>query len=510
MSDSIIEKDEIGRCIGEGTTTYVSFVTKKMPCIGDYVIIEFDDKEVLGLITKLARGNPAITGDIFDPETVSRIKYYEGDDFYIHGLVRILGDIKKLEIPRTPPPPGTIIKKAKNEILREIFQTKAHEGITIGHLISNPDVPVEINVNKMVSRHLAILAITGAGKSNAVTIIVDELLKLGGCVLIFDMHSEYANTEFTNGLVNVIPTKLNPIYLSLREQLILLNISSSAFIQERYIRKAHSEVKEKMEKDGLLTSFLEAIKTKLEEFNADNNISRSDRNSITGALNKVEDMILKYSYLLNDQVKNILDEINIGVVNVIDLGLVGEELADVIVSHVLRNILQQRKEYKTEKKGFAYPIFTIIEEAHVLSPIDRNTLSKYWISRIAREGRKFGIGLCLVSQRPKVIDPNALSQANNLIILKLVEPGDQRHVQNASETLSDDLMNQLPSLNTGEAILLGMMTKVPALVKINEFAGKKIGQDIDIVKEWSKAIKNKEKKKNQMKKEVKDIYGGSD
>ena len=508
MSDSIMEKDEIGRCIGEGTTSYVSFVTKKMPSIGDYVIIEFDDKEVLGLITKLVRGNPAITGNIFDPETVSKIKYYEGDDFYIHGLVRILGDIKKLEIPRTPPPPGTIIKKAKNEILKEIFQAKTHEGVTIGHLISNPDVPVEINVNKMVSRHLAILAITGAGKSNAVTIIVDELLKLDGCILIFDMHSEYANTEFTNGSVNVIPTKLNPMNLSMKELQILLNIPSNAFIQERYFRKAYFEVKKIMEKSGLTTSFLEAIKAKLEEYNADKNFSSSDKRSIVGALNKIEDMILNYSYLLDDQVKDILDVIDIGVVNVIDLGLVGEELADVIVSHVLRSVLQKRKEYKVNKKGFAYPIFSIIEEAHVLSPIDRSTLSKYWISRIAREGRKFGIGLCLVSQRPKVIDPNALSQANNLIILKLVEPGDQRHVQNASETLSDDLMNQLPSLNTGEAILLGMMTKVPALVKINEFTGKKIGQDINIVKEWKKASKNREKKKTQMKEEVKDIYGG--
>lgn len=501
--------DEIGRCIGEGTTSYVTFVTKKMPAIGDYVIIEFDDKEVLGLITKLSRGNPAITGDIFDPETVTKIKYYEGDDFYIHGIIRILGDIKKLEIPRTPPPPGTVVKAAKTEVLRNIFQAKGNEGVVIGHLISNPAVPVEINVNKMVSRHLAILAITGAGKSNAVTIIIDELLAIGGCVLVFDMHSEYSNTEFTNGTVNIIPTKLNPIYLSMSELKILLNISSSAYIQERYFRKALSEVKGIMEKDGLTTNFLDAIKASLENYNEDESISRGDKKSIVGVINKVEDMILKYSFILNDQSKDILDVIGIGVVNVIDLGLVGEELADVFVSHVLRNTLQKRKEFKVNKKGFPYPVFAIIEEAHVLSPFDRNTLSKYWISRIAREGRKFGLGLCLVSQRPKVIDPNALSQANNQIILKLVEPGDQRHVQNASETLSDDLMNQLPSLNTGEAILLGMMSKVPALVKINEFKGKKIGQDIDIVKEWKKGAKNKEKKKEQLKKEVKDIYGGS-
>ena len=80
---------------------------------------------------------------------------------------------------------------------------------------------------------------------------------------------------------------------------------------------------------------------------------------------------------------------------------------------------------------------------------------------------------------------------NNMIILRLVEPEDQRHVQSASESLSQDLVNQLPSLNVGEAIVLGLMSKVPTLVKIDEFKGRRHGDDMDIVS-YFKNIKEKE------------------
>ncbi|RLE95839.1 MAG: hypothetical protein DRJ55_01035, partial [Thermoprotei archaeon] len=87
------------------------------------------------------------------------------------------------------------------------------------------------------------------------------------------------------------------------------------------------------------------------------------------------------------------------------------------------------------------------------------------------------------------LDPEALSQTNNKIILRLVEPSDLRYVQQASELLSEDLLMQLPSLNVGEAVVLGMMVKVPALVRIDEFRGRKGGGDPDIVAEWN-AIEN--------------------
>jgi DNA helicase HerA-like ATPase len=178
-----------------------------------------------------------------------------------------------------------------------------------------------------------------------------------------------------------------------------------------------------------------------------------------------------------------------------------------VVSHILRNVLKSRKEFLRTGEGLAFPIFLILEEAHILAPQNRKTESKLWISRIAREGRKFSVGLCMVSQSPKSLDSDALSQANNMIILRLVEPTDQNHVQRASESLSDDLIAQLPSLNIGEAIILGLMTRIPTLVKIDEFQGKVTGGDLNIVDEWAKSHEMEEKILEEQKREYEDLGG---
>ena len=478
----------IGRCIGETSPVEVSFISKEMPQIGEYISMEYDGKKVLGMIESLVRGSVSINDDIYDPKTVERIKEIEGDDHYIRGSVRILGDIEKLRIPRTPPTPGTEIKIASPEILKKIFEIKGN-GLKLGNLISQEEVEVEVDINKMITRHLAILAMTGAGKSNTVAVIINGILKVNGCVIIFDMHSEYINAEFEYGGVNRINARINPLYLSFSEIKKLANIPEKAYIQERYFSKAHKKAKKAIE-NGTNMDYFTIINQILEKWIESEDPQFKDTKSITAVLNKMDYLEDKYSNILDLNAPDILDRIKLNSANVIDLGSVDENAAETIVSHVLRNALNKRKNHirKEEKDILNHPVFFVLEEAHILAPKSRPARSKYWISRIAREGRKFGVGLCLVSQSPKSLDPDSLSQANNMIILRLVEPQDQRHVQTASESLSDDLVKQLPSLNIGEAIVLGLMTKIPTLVKIDEFAGKLSGGDLDIVAEWNKVI----------------------
>jgi hypothetical protein len=259
----------------------------------------------------------------------------------------------------------------------------------------------------------------------------------------------------------------------------------------------------------LTNEFFDEVQRLLNSYLENDDFS-SDRKSITAVINKVNDLLNRYGPILDSDQIDIANNIRLGEVNVINLGTADEDIADVIVSHTLRKVLYERKRYRRLKEGINYPVFLILEEAHILAPMGRSTLSKYWISRIAREGRKFGVGLCLVSQRPKALDSNALSQANNMIILKLVEPNDQRHVQNASETLSEDLLEHLSSFNIGEAVILGMMTKVPALVKIDKFQGELSVGDIDIVKKWKEAKEEQEKRVQEQKVEIRDIMGGEE
>ncbi|MHA1594044.1 MAG: helicase HerA domain-containing protein [Candidatus Baldrarchaeia archaeon] len=474
----------IGSCIGEATPERVTFISKGVPKVGEYVVLEYDGRKVLGMIEALVRGSVSITEDILDPSDVERIKRIEGDiDHYIKGTIRILGDVDSLMIPRIPPPPGTEVKRADDGVLQNIFGNNGR-CVRLGVLLNHPNVPVYVDVNSIISRHLAILAITGAGKSNTVAVLVDGILRYGGCVLIFDMHSEYVDTRFKHGDVNPIETKINPLYLSFPELSKLMKIGEKAYIQERYLRMAYNETRERFLKGEIsVTEFFSSMKKTLQEYLRTDQYKK-DKNSIMGVINKLDELLEKYGFILSFSAPDVVDTLKLGAANIVDLGCVDEEVADVVVSHFLRRILQERKNYKMRGEGLRFPILIVIEEAHILAPKDRDTYSKYWISRIAREGRKFGVGLCLVSQRPKSLDANALSQVNNMIILRLVEPSDQRHVQAASEMLSDDLLAQLPSLNVGEAIVLGLMIKIPALVKIDKFEGKISGGDVDVVDEW--------------------------
>ena len=500
----------IGRCIGETSLTQVSFISKKMPQVGEYVTMEYDGKVILGMIESLVRGSVSLNNDIYNPDTVAKIREIEGEDYYIKGSVKILGDVKdNLRIPRTPAPPGTVIKEAPSDILKDIFDIE--NALKLGHLINQADVEVGIDINKMVSRHLAILAMTGAGKSNTVSVLIDGLLEHDGCIVIFDMHSEYVDAKFTNGNVNVIKPMINPRHMEYSEIIKLTNINNAP-IQERYFREAFFTATRVISSGMAETNdFIEILSNTLENMSKNNkDYDSKDRKTITDVLNKVEDLNKKYKQLLNTNAGNILTQIELGKANVLDLGQVDEKAAEVLVAHILRTALNSRKDYvkNNNEEALSYPVFFVVEEAHILAPQNRNPDSKYWITRVAREGRKFGLGLCLVSQSPKSVDRETLSQANNMIILRLVEPNDQRHVQSASESLSEDLVNQLPSLNIGEALVLGLMTKIPTLVKINEFKGRQRGGDLDILNQWKTQKENDEKETQEQIEDIENMYGG--
>ena len=479
----------VGICVGETSLSEVTFISDKMPKVGEYVTIEYDGKKVLGMIENLIRGNDALNVDINDFKAIQKISKLGVDDNYIRGKVKILGDVNdNLKLPRTPVLPGTEIELADKEILNEIFKVK--HPIKLGSLVNQSDVDVNVEANPILSRHLAILAMTGAGKSNTVSVLIDQLLGYDVPVFVFDMHGEYVGADFPNGDVNVIRPKLNPTYMSFHEIKRLVNIPANGYIQERHFRKAFKTAKEQVRNSTAHTkNFLELIYDILEK---DSQVEGSDK-QIIDVMNKIDDSMDKYSNLFDNNIGNILTNIKIGHVNVLDLSQSDEYVANVLVSHVMRNSLQKRKNavHGKDTDTLDFPVFFILEEAHILAPNKRDSDSKRWIQRVAREGRKFGLGLCLVSQSPKTVDHDALSQMNNMIILRLVEPEDQRHVQSASESLSQDLVNQLPSLNVGEAVVLGLMSKVPTLVKIDEFKGRRHGDDMDIIS-FFEDIKRKE------------------
>ncbi len=491
----------LGCVVGETTHTRVYFTSERPLKVGEYVIIEYEVNGrrmyALGIVEKSLMGNPMLSEPGVKPEFVWRASEFGAVRHeYMVASARILSWLHTLlekgrvEAPRYPPRPSARVYEASSTVLRRIFARSVKDGwVRIGTLADHDDVPFYVHVPSLVSRHLAILAVTGAGKSNTVAVLLNRIVKeLRGTALLIDMHSEYG--LIAGERTNVIKPRMHPARLSVQEYYSLLNLQPSASKQRMYLRKAYKELMSSGNALRRREEFLELLRDKVSEYyrqaGSRSAIPSSDRNSLADLIHKIEELMDRYhGTVLTPEAPDRLESvIKPGYVNILDLGSVDEEVADVVTYHYLLWLLNERKRYVVSGKGYPVPVLTVIEEAHVLVPARRETLTKGVVSRIAREGRKFGVGLVLVSQRPKNLDEDALSQTNNKIILKLVEPRDQRYVQAASETLSDEILELLPSLNTGEAVVLGLMTPLPALVKIDKAESKVGGTDIMVHEEW--------------------------
>ncbi|AWR96521.1 DUF853 family protein [Acidianus sulfidivorans JP7] len=479
----------IGYVIGDASTQQATILSEKPIRLGLYTIIEYDNEKVLGMITDVTRGSPMIDGNTIDIKLIERLSKLDSSiPHYIKGTVKLLYDLNTNSQPDLPPIAGSIVRLAEEEELNKIF---SDGDLPLGKLIG-ANVPVKIKISAL-SRHLAILAATGSGKSNTVAVLSQRIANLKGSVLIFDYHGEYSKSDLNP--LNLIEPRLNPLYLTPREFATLLGIKENAQIQYRIIRRAfisyQNEIKQKMEEgqidyEELNNNFVNDMEACIDN-EKDQEKGGGKKDSVYEVKNKLEEFADKYSGIIDLASRDIISSLKTHSVNVVDISPLDEDTMDAIVSHYLRKILDARKEFKRQGHGLRFPVIIVIEEAHVFLSKNDNTLTKFWASKIAREGRKFGAGLVIVSQRPKGLDENILSQMTNKIILRIVEPTDKKYVLEASDNLSEDLVNQLSSLGVGEALIIGNLVKIPAIVKIDKFEGILGGADPNMIEEWERA-----------------------
>lgn len=165
--------------------------------------------------------------------------------------------------------------------------------------------------------------------------------------------------------------------------------------------------------------------------------------------------------------------------SVLDLAGVDSWITEFVVDKVLRDTWGE-----ATTNGLPRPVFFVLEEAHNFVPGGQGARSQAAniIKRIAAEGRKFGLFLILVTQRPYKIHGDTLSQCNSQIIMRLTNPQDQLAIKQSSEGISEGLLADLPGLNVGEAVILGPIVRVPVMVRIGHRLSAQGGNDIDVVK----------------------------
>ncbi len=432
------------------------------------------------------------------------------------------------------PRPGDKVFLAEKSVLRRIFSGNG-VGVSVGHLVYDKSVEVLLDVDKLFTRHLAILAMTGSGKSNTLAVIIAEVLKSYRYprIILFDTHSEYVSLSSSFNATVYSPSKdmskiirdtynVNvellevPLWaLTVEEMYSLLRLDSRATKQRMYLRQAIRSIKQRYSKS---ISVDDPVHYTIEDL----------RNSIRGRDTSAEDLKLKVEELADNEefffitkpeywdnrVRKLVDEYlsqgieeDLAVVEasyraymelasrllkpgltIIALGGLSSETQVVVASMLLRALWRLIVSQKLQ--GISLPTVIALEEAHVYAPIDRWTPSREILEKISREGRKFGVGLIVVSQRPRELSSTLLAQCGNLIALRTVNPEDQRHILSSVEEASRELIESLPSLGVGEALVSGPAITFPAVVKIHSFHdryGLELGgKDISFHNEWSK------------------------
>ncbi len=512
MSDN----DVIGNLLGMTTPTMVTIridpsVVRRTPLrLGEYLTIDYQCEDLTELVfasvAEIGLENLNMPGTILtSPREFKKLAQIGdlSDGEVLTAKARILGylnEYNELEMPRFSPPPGAEVSRAPVKLLSRAFG-QGH--IKIGHLLTNPAVDVKVNVDEIVRRHLAILSITGGGKGNTVAVLVSRILELGGSVVVVDPHSEYLSMReqlgdrFLSFSVDSDPSsgthRLRFRYnsFSMNDYLAMLRVRENATNQRALFRAAFKTLAEKEWDYNDLRTALKQADEGEDSPQLHSLLARLDDTTELVILDKTEEVPLAGS--------DTPGLVNEGCMTTLSLSGLDNDVQRAVVRRVADRILKgaiaRRRNDETVER-VPCPVLFIVEESHNFIPSDERATSKFIIQKIASEGRKFGVGLCVVSQRPGKIDSNVLSQCNSMIVLRIVNPRDQTNIVNSAEALSKEFMQELPSLNVGEAIIFGPAVNLPALVKIDKYDGFLGGQDIEVVKEWSEGKKPASKKKS--------------
>jgi DNA helicase HerA-like ATPase len=528
--------EEIGIIVGEASSSefYFSSKPEKMPSRWEYVVV-FSLEDVGGVIKEvpvvaqvqgIISASQALTKEL-DFDITKKLVESGIADKKVWGKARVLGYItEKGEVlqPRKAVMPGKPVFKAPQDLLEKFYSFPKDEAIHVGHLITRNDVQVFLSLQGF-RRHLAIIAQTGAGKSYLAGVIAEELLMKGATIIMLDPHADYVflsrtvegkRHELSDNIVvfrNPASTgrysdkdvgKVQPYEVCFSD-LDFDEICLIARISERYvnIRSAIENAIKEVKK----TKDVFSPKDILEELQHIESCAedRNERNAARSAQKYVKRIIgMKVFTNVSTSIDKMLQPMRLSVV---DLSGLEDEVSDYITYKILSETYE-----KVAAGDFKYPVFIFVEEAHRFIPPDKFTYSSEIIRKISAEGRKFGVFLVLITQRPSKIHPDALSQCNSQIIMRITNPEDQGAVSKSSERISRDLLEDLPGLNIGEAVIVGEMTRAPVMVKIRKRRTQEGGADIDVISKLKEAFsvaneRKGEKEIQRLREELKGIYG---
>jgi uncharacterized protein len=423
---------------------------------------------------------------------------------------------------------GDIVYLADRHDLTRLYNPPKVSSIKIGSVAEDTNVPARLLTDELLAKHFVVVGTTGAGKSCAVTCILQRLMEAhkAARIVILDIHGEYAAT-FGDAAEKLTVANFNlPLWmLNFQELIHALTSSENTKDEEieilgeailaakrRYSEAAMGRAGQLVRKTAPEISAL-SVDTpapfRISDVIAyiDEQLGMLERRRVTLSYRRLKARIellvadKRYNFMfgsvtVQDTMTEVLSRlfrvpIDGKPVTVFDLATVPYEILDVVVSVVARLAF----DLAVWSKG-GLPMLIVAEEAHRYIPAqaDRHFLpTRQALSRIAKEGRKFGISMALVTQRPSELDPTILSQCGTAISMRLVNDKDQNALRDGPYRGALDLFEFLPLLSDREAIVLGQGVSMPMRVRFDDLAqnGTPKSESRGFADKWNKEITNR-------------------
>jgi uncharacterized protein len=396
------------------------------------------------------------------------------------------------------PIPGSQVLAVATDDLRAIFAASAEPHIEVGTVYPTDDIRGALYVDPMLSKHFAILGSTGTGKSTSVALILHRISQLSpeGHIVMIDPHGEYsAAFKGCGEIFNVDNLQLPYWLMNFEEHCeVFLTTQGSerqrdADILAKCLLAARTKGKDmsalgKVTVDSPIPYLLTDLNTILV-----NEMGKLDRAGDTLPFQRLKTKLdelradPRYTFmfsgmLVSDSMGSFLAKLfrlpsQGRPISIVDVSGVPSEITSVVVSVLARMVFDYALWSRTEAQR---PLLLVCEEAHRYVPKDENSgqqAVRKILERIAKEGRKYGVSLGLITQRPSDLAEGVLSQCGTILSMRLNNDRDQACVRAAMPEGARGFLDAIPALRNREAIICGEGVAIPIRVRFDDLEPEK-------------------------------------
>jgi len=392
-----------------------------------------------------------------------------------------------VKLPTIPFRPGAHVYRADEPLIAEVLGLKhrPNSGAYVG-LLRNHGIHVELDINQLVQRHVSVLAKTGGGKSYLLGVLIEELLRHKVTCVIIDPHGEYGSLRFS-AESNGGHARFGVAAQGFAKQVIEFSPDATLNTEAKPLTFSlrHLDPRELLVFMGLtniktflppLRQLIERVSVSTPDFTVHDLVKASEAGE--GAVAETLTERLEYveqTKLLGPQGTSLSDLVKPGEATLINLRGVAPDVQELVVARIASTLFENRK------RGKIPPLFLVIEEAHNFAPQQGQVTSSRVLKNIASEGRKFGLGLCVVTQRAARIDKNVLSQCNTQLILQVTNPLDLKAITSSIEGLTNGMTEMIQSLPVGVALITGGGYHTPLFCEVRPRSTRHGGESVQVV-----------------------------